>query len=159
MNGISVLDVATGAVTEIAKGSRRPRGVRFSPDSRWIAFNTSDVPGKRPLWVAPFHGAAPIPESEWIAVAGTGALPFWSPDGRWFHYATLSGPDSTEGVFHRQPFDPTTGRLSGPAVQLFSTEGRTLTDGLLNTVTATRDHIYLLFRTGQSDIWMMALPR
>jgi hypothetical protein len=58
----------------------------------------------------------------------------------------------------RRPIDAVTGRPSGPESEFFRLDGYAFTMPLLNTISATRDHLYLLLSGGSSDIWTMELP-
>jgi Tol biopolymer transport system component/tRNA A-37 threonylcarbamoyl transferase component Bud32 len=57
---------------------------RFSPDVRWIAYN-SDESGQREVYVRPFPGPG---ERQQISIGG-GRRPRWSRDGHKLYYETL----------------------------------------------------------------------
>ncbi len=66
---------------------------RFSPDGKWIAFTMRQNVGAQ-LIVAPFRGAALIPEQEWIILAAVSGLPgltdlFWSPNGELVYFVSF----------------------------------------------------------------------
>jgi eukaryotic-like serine/threonine-protein kinase len=57
---------------------------RLSPDDRWIAFYEYTGPQSRRIWIAPFHGAAPVPQSQWVPITQGKELdrePRWSSEG------------------------------------------------------------------------------
>ena len=61
---------------------------RWSPDGRWLAFETEDVdPAARGMWVVAADGSS----GHYL---GPGMRPFWSPDGHWLTY---SGFEATGG--------------------------------------------------------------
>ena len=153
-----VLDVTTGRVTDIVKSELPVQGARFSPDNRWVAFLSGDDQPKPRLWIAPFRGAEPVPPTDWIEIAGGGTLPFWSPDCRSFYYARAKDNNPRDVIFIRQPLD-SAGKPSGSPAEFYSMRGYSVTGLLLNTICATREHVYLLLESGQSDVWMMDLPR
>ncbi len=155
---VGVLDLADGRVTDIIKSGFPIDGARFSPDSRWVAFLSAEEDPKPRLWIAPFRGAQPVPPTDWIEIAGGGTLPFWSPDGRSFYYACAKDNNPNEVVFFRQPLD-NAGKPSGSPREFYSMRGHTVGGLLVNTICATKDHVYLLLESGQSDIWMMDLPQ
>ena len=57
-------------------------GARISPDGRNLAFSASSADGTLSFWVRPLDSlvARPLPGTE------DGAIPFWSPDGRYLAY-------------------------------------------------------------------------
>jgi Tol biopolymer transport system component len=62
---------------------------RVSRDGRWVAFHARNRPGRSAVFVAPFHGATPISEQEWIAVSDGESYdlgPAWSPNGNLLYY-------------------------------------------------------------------------
>jgi Tol biopolymer transport system component len=76
---------------------------RFSADGRWIAFVARKNSGQSQIFVAPFRGEAPSPESTWTAVTGGDSwdtAPNWSPDGGLIYYT--SGRDGFRCVWARR---------------------------------------------------------
>ena len=59
-------------------------GSRFSPDGRWIAYQ-SDESGPWEVCVRPFPG----PGDPWVVSSGGGTYPIWSRDGRQLFYESL----------------------------------------------------------------------
>jgi len=54
----------------------------FSPDGRWVAFQGDQQTAR--LFIGPYRGDQPIPESEWISLSDGSSWddkPRWSPDG------------------------------------------------------------------------------
>jgi eukaryotic-like serine/threonine-protein kinase len=153
-----VLDLTTGRITDIVKSEFPIEGARFSPDSRWIAFLSGEGDPKPRLWIAPFRGAEPVPTADWIEIAGGGTLPFWSPDGRSFYYARTKDKYQSDMIFFRQPLDRA-GRPSGSPAEFYHMRGYNVPGPIMNTISATREHVYLLLNSGQSDVWLMDLPQ
>lgn len=56
---------------------------RFSPDTRWIAFQ-SDVSGQDEIYIAPLEGGAEL--AQWMVSVNGGSDPAWSPDGSRLYY-------------------------------------------------------------------------
>jgi Tol biopolymer transport system component len=160
---VYIFDIASGKSTEILIApDMSVSSPRFSPDNRWIAFQTRSADRFR-TWVAPFRGAQPVPRSAWVAIADDAINPFWSPDSRSLYYyrSTLDLPGrqpalSSQGLM-RQPLDES-GQPHGPAADFYRFTGMSFSGSLLNTVSATRDKVYFLLSGGQSDVWMMTLP-
>lgn len=57
----------------------------------------------------------------------------------------------------RQPLEE--GRPKGPAVEFYRFSASQIFAGIvLNTISATKDKVYLLLNGGNADIWTMTLP-
>jgi dipeptidyl aminopeptidase/acylaminoacyl peptidase len=86
---ISLVSVESGHSTVLLQHPRYNLDApRFSPDGKWIAFQMAGG-GSVDIVVAPFRGAAAIPESEWTTVnsePGVFNNAFWSPDGGLLYY-------------------------------------------------------------------------
>ncbi len=75
-----VVDLAGNRRT-VAGGPGDQRGGRFSPDGRWIAYQSSET-GQSEVYVQPY----PALDRKWpVSVAG-GTEPVWAPDGRELFY-------------------------------------------------------------------------
>ena len=155
---VGVLDLTNGRIQDIIQSNLSIQYVRFSPDNRWITFSSLDGDSTARLWLAPFRGIDPIPTTDWIEIPGGGSLPFWSPDSRSFYYARGPSDNPSELSFMRQKLD-SSGRPSGPPTEYYRFAGYSLAGPLLNTISVTREYVYLLLKTGQSDVWLMDLPR
>jgi Tol biopolymer transport system component len=73
---------------------------RFSPDGRWVAYN-SDESGRSEVYVRPF----PSGSGTWQVSTAGGALPNWSRDGKELFFLSLdfklmAAPISTDPKFH-----------------------------------------------------------
>ena len=84
---------------------------RFSPDGRFIAFNSSES-GRHNVSVVPFP-----PTGERWTIAGGGVQPVWSADGTELFYLTLDARLMAVRVPRSGPFS-----LNAPRQQLFQTE-------------------------------------
>ena len=84
---------------------------RFSPDGRFIAFNSSES-GQHNVSVVPFP-----PTGERWTIAGGGVQPVWSADGKELFYLTLDAKLMAVRVPQSRTFS-----LSEPPRQLFQTD-------------------------------------
>jgi Tol biopolymer transport system component/tRNA A-37 threonylcarbamoyl transferase component Bud32 len=160
---VVLVDAASGQKTEILKHAKYglSRG-RFSPDDRWISFH-SITPSARRIFVAPFHGAAEIPENEWIPVTDGQAMDryaCWSPDGNLLYF--LSERDSFRCIW-AQRLEPVTKHPSGAAfpVRHFHTSRRSLAtvgDPLSTGLTVAADKVVFSMTERTGNIWMTSLP-
>jgi Tol biopolymer transport system component len=57
---------------------------QISPDGRWLAY-CSDESGRLQVYVRPFTGASPAPDTKW-AVSASGREPRWRADGKELFY-------------------------------------------------------------------------
>src|SRR5262249_4613573 len=62
------------------------RDGQFSPDSRWVAYETNES-GRYEIVVQPFRE----PISKWQVSTGGGLQPRWSPDGKELYYIAPGG--------------------------------------------------------------------
>jgi len=75
-----------GKPFQVTKTPFDETNARFSPDSRWVAYQ-SNATGAQDVYVRPFLA----PGREWRISVGGGAAPKWSGDGGELYYA---GPDN-----------------------------------------------------------------
>ena len=69
---------------------------RFSPDGRWIAYQSNES-GMEEIYVRPFSpGAAGGSGGKWMVSKGGGTLAQWRPDGKELYYSTLSDLTAVE---------------------------------------------------------------
>ena len=61
-------------------GPSAERNAMFSPNGRWIAFD-SDESGERELYVCPYRSGDEHPRARWRVSTGGGKDAVWSPDG------------------------------------------------------------------------------
>jgi Tol biopolymer transport system component len=89
---IGLTDTNTGKTIEfIKKEGARAYQPNLSDDGKWIVFLLKMGPQHGRLYVAPFRGATPIPEREWIPVTrdDTGLdKPRWSPNAQLLYYTS-----------------------------------------------------------------------
>jgi serine/threonine-protein kinase len=57
------------------------RGARFSPDGRWVAYESSET-GTREVHLRPW----PAMDANYVISSGGGTEPAWSPNGRDIYY-------------------------------------------------------------------------
>jgi Tol biopolymer transport system component len=82
LNDVVVYDVATGAKTVVAGSEAVEMDARFSPDDKWIAYQ-SDESGRSPqIYIQPF----PPTGAKWQVTTDGGVEPRWSADGRELYY-------------------------------------------------------------------------
>ncbi|MFN7935253.1 MAG: protein kinase [Bryobacteraceae bacterium] len=151
---ISVLDVVSRTPTQIIQRSNESfSDPKLSADGKWLAFLDKDSS----LYVAPFHGARPIPESEWVPVAKNASYPFWAPDGNSIYFAPPSS-GAVRRELLRQPLHPQTKQPAGSPVHFYTVEGAFMTQPLMNPIAVAKDRIVLVLQEPSSDIWTMDLP-
>jgi hypothetical protein len=83
--------LAAAGVEFIKKEGARAYQPNLSDDGKWIVFLLKTGPQHGGLYVAPFRGATPVPEQEWIPVTGddTGVdKPRWSPNAQLLYYTS-----------------------------------------------------------------------
>ncbi len=101
---IRVAPLDGGAARRLVAGPADDAEARFSPDGRWIAYQSSES-GRPEVY------AAALPESQGAARTqvsrGGGLMPRWGPGGRRIFYW-----DRTR--LARAPFDPATGAVGTP---------------------------------------------
>jgi dipeptidyl aminopeptidase/acylaminoacyl peptidase len=86
---------------------------QFCPSGRWVAFTSVIQPDRTRIIVAPFRGAAPIPEAEWISVTDGSAFDIrarWSPNGNLLYF--ISDRDGFQCIWG-QRLDPGSKRPAG----------------------------------------------
>jgi hypothetical protein len=168
---LAVLDLGSGRQTEILKSDRYAiyRG-HLSPDERWIVFHVSltrsaiasDDPvhleGKREF-IAPFRGATPVKEDEWIAITDGTTLtdaPRWSPSGNELYF--ISSRDGFTCIWG-QRLEPRTKHPQGepfPVLHLHQRQRSIANiDVAWTDLAVARDR--LLFGAGElkGNIWSM----
>jgi len=60
---------------------------QFSPDGRWVAYETTNESGQFEIVVQPF----PEPSSKWQVSSGGGTQPRWRPDGKELYFLAPDG--------------------------------------------------------------------
>jgi len=160
---IVLVDAVSGEKTEILKHSKYglSRG-RLSPDDRWISFH-SITPSARRIFVAPFHGAAAIPEREWIPITDGQAMDryaSWSPDGNLLYF--LSERDGFRCIWG-QRLEPATKHPSEAAFPIlhFHTSRRslmTIGDPVLMGFSVAINKLVFSMTEQTGNIWMKNLP-
>src|SRR5262245_10104241 len=136
---------------------------RWSPDSRWIAFQVDTKSGRSQLYVALFTGDQGPSETAWIPITDGSTneeMPRWSPDGNWIY--SLSNQDGFDCIW-AYPLDSRTKRPTGKAVAVFHAHGSRLSLRNANQVSremsVARDRI--VFNQGEiiGNIWMTEISR
>jgi Tol biopolymer transport system component len=72
--------------TPLVHGDAAESGGRFSPDSKWIAYQ-SDESGRAEIYVTNYPAAT----AKWQVSSGGGIRPFWSSDGRQLFFLSPEG--------------------------------------------------------------------
>jgi Tol biopolymer transport system component/predicted Ser/Thr protein kinase len=161
---VVLVDPASGGKTVILSHPKYgiSRG-RFSPDDRWISFHQV-TPTARRIFVAAFHGAAAIPEDQWIPITdgkGMDRYADWSSDGRLLYF--LSERDGFRCIW-AQRLDPATKHPSGEAfpVRHFHTSRRSLmatADPVYTGMSVAAGKIVFSMVEQTGNIWMKDLPQ
>jgi eukaryotic-like serine/threonine-protein kinase len=131
---LTLLDLQTGARTDLAQFTSTLFDARFAPDDKWIAFTVHTGALTRQNFVAPFRGPSPIETSAWVAITDGRALDrqvSWAPRGDMLYFQ--SERDGFRCIWAAR-LDPATKRPLGDPfpVQHFHRAQRSL-------VTAIRD--------------------
>jgi len=138
---------------------------RFSPDNRWVVFNTPNAPNFRQIHVVPTFRETPVPVDAWVTVVPDFAIyPAWSSDGTGIYHFSFRDGHMCAWL---QDVDPQSKRPIGPprAVQHFhqprlraatrSPASSDVVGGVLYvTLTETTGNIWMLeatTRPGQSS--------
>jgi Tol biopolymer transport system component len=155
---IDLVDVASGKSTPILQHSQyRLVFPRFSPDGKWIVFLLTHSAGSLDVMLAPFRGAASVPEQDWITITpapGNVTQAFWSPDGGLLYYVISSG-GSTSLMARRLDRNH---HPADPPLRVFQFPGRLRPQGpdILNAVPGR-------FIGSMSElsfnVWMTDLPK
>jgi Tol biopolymer transport system component len=118
-------------------------GGAFSPDGRWMTFGDASQ-GR--VFIAPFQGEAPPPESAWVPLPRE--LSTWSPDG-----TLLYGPSGRDGFncIWAQRVDRASKRPLGEPLPIFHSHGARTVYGSIS-IGRERMVFSLAERTG--NIWM-----
>jgi serine/threonine protein kinase len=131
----------------------------LSPDGKWLAFVG---PPNNHLYVAPFHGAQPVPQSEWLPIAESVNFPTWSPDGTQLYYSSSANTTTmaNESVLTlmRRSLDPASKRPNAAAVPFYTFSGGVFGNPIVNPIAVARDQIILVLSMRDTDIWAMDLP-
>jgi Tol biopolymer transport system component/DNA-binding winged helix-turn-helix (wHTH) protein len=153
--GLVIRDVRSGDEVPLA---RHPMwnlfAGRFSPDQRWVAFQTSNTPTLRQIFVVPAR-AGMVPVEQWIpVVTDFGIQPSWSPDGHAVYHFSYR-----DGAFCAwlQPLDPQTMRPSGPprAVQHLHQPRLRAVAVAAVTNDVRGGHLYLTLTETTGNVWLM----
>ncbi len=98
---------AGGAPGTVLRTPFTERGGRFSPDGRWVAYQ-SDASGRTEIYVRPWTppaagAAAPAPSAQWQVSTAGGTFPSWRADGQALYYlgpagALMAAPVTTRGT-------------------------------------------------------------
>ena len=64
-----------------AGGSLPQQSAQFSPDGRWVAYQSFES-NRSEIYVAPFSDQAGAAPGKWQVSASGGTQPRWNPDGK-----------------------------------------------------------------------------
>jgi Tol biopolymer transport system component len=157
---LAVLDRTTGQRTVILEHGEDAlyRG-QLSPDEKWIAFHGDHRSVETREYVAPFRGAEPVPQSEWIAVTDGGTFddaPQWSPDGRSLYY--VSDRDGFRCIWAQRLDGATKQPLGKPEALLHLHERRPSMTGVSLSslgIAVGGDRIVFNMLEAWSNLWMV----
>ena len=85
--------------TPLLHGDAAEMGGRFSPDSKWIAYQSSES-GRFEIYVTNYPAAS----AKWQVSTGGGTRPFWSADGHQLFFLTVEGRVVTATVHATDTF-------------------------------------------------------
>ncbi len=125
---------------------------RFSPDGKWIAFN-SDRMGNTDVWLIPVTGG----EAKQLTFHTTGDnIQYWTPDGKGIIISTSRGPSAWGAPLYIVPLD---GKIPLPMEMDFARAGMISLDGSKvafnrNSVRYWRKHYK---GNNQTDVWVQDL--
>jgi serine/threonine protein kinase/Tol biopolymer transport system component len=86
LSNILLVDLEGGEPNLFLAGSPTAGYGRFSPDSRWVIYNSNES-GIFRVYVRPTSGEA----GKWQISTGAGAYPRWAGDGRAIYFRTMDG--------------------------------------------------------------------
>src|SRR6185436_18433614 len=95
----------------------------FSPDGHWVVFHDAHRRGTTQELVAPFHGLARIPHTEWIPVTDGKDItdaPRWGLDGVIYYQSRRDGHFCIWG----QRVDPSAQQPVGAPFAIYHSHGR-----------------------------------
>lgn len=158
---VGLLQVSTGETTRILSD---PKAwfyqAQFSPDNRWISFLRES--GGYHVMIAPFRGAAAIPESQWIEVTSEPGpvRPRWSPDGNLLYFT--SRRDGFLCLW-AQRLDPVTKRPIGSPFGVYHVHSArrslaSVAEARVRGISIGRDRIVLSLLERTGNIWTFKLP-
>ncbi|MBL8211605.1 MAG: serine/threonine-protein kinase, partial [Bryobacterales bacterium] len=156
-SAIGIVDVNTHESKEVlASAKYEIGGPRLSADGQWVLFSAAENGDARPdLYAAPFRGAQTVAESEWQLIARDASNPVWSPDQKSLLFINVvDGVSRLMRIPLVAPHKP-----ASAATEMYRFEGQLLQGLLQNTLSASRDGLYVTMVDGPSDIWMMDLPQ
>ena len=149
-------DLSSGRETELASHPTWNlfQG-RFSPDGRWVVFQTTNAPAVRQIYVVAVDRTAPVPFKDWIpVVTDFGIQPSWSPDERGIYYFSLR-----DGFFcpWLQPLDPLKCRPAGVsrAVDHLHRPRLRAVEGAVVTNDVRRGFLYATLTEMTGNIWLL----
>jgi dipeptidyl aminopeptidase/acylaminoacyl peptidase len=110
---ISVVDVASAEMKTFTAGGAAESGPLYSPDGRWIAFTSSDIPPTwaRVAWVMVAPAAGGAPRKLAATFDEQPDLVGWSADGRGLYYTETNGTVTSLGFL---PVDGGSAKILNP---------------------------------------------
>jgi Tol biopolymer transport system component len=160
---VNLIDVADGKKVVIAqKAGAELFAPAFSPDGKWIAFQSlpNDSSSTEQLFVIPVTAPLPVETSRWIPVTGPEQLDAraqWSPDGTLIYFiSTRDGSNCLWAV----KVDAAAKTPVGEAfpVRHFHTNPRQYSNSVFPMFSLAGDRIAISMEQVQSDVWMTKLP-
>jgi serine/threonine protein kinase len=156
---INLVNLSSGKSTQLLYHSKYGLdGCTFSPDGKWISFLMTKGAGTIDAILAPFRGATPVPEQDWITVtpAPSNVIQvFWSPDGRLIYYIVNLGSSAYLMARHLDPSHQPT----GAPFRVYEFGGRVRPPDFSEVLTAAPGRFIGVLSEDHYNIWMMDLPK
>lgn len=157
---LAVAGAADGEARRLTFGPGDDDEPCFSPDGRWVAYQSRDPSGKPDLWIVGSEGGRP---RRITSSPGYNCFPTWSPNGKRIVFASdparaFNLPDQPQGDYDLYAIDLAEGRWSAPKpltqtpavreyLPAYSPDGQWLA---FNAALPTR------YRLGDNGIFIMA---
>jgi eukaryotic-like serine/threonine-protein kinase len=128
---------------------------RFSPDDRWVVFNTANAPNFRQSHAVPTFRETPVPVDAWVTVVPDFAIyPNWSSDGTGIYHFSFRDGHMCAWL---QDVDPQSKRPIGPprAVQHFHQPRLRAANRSPASSVVVGGALYVTLTETSGNIWML----
>lgn len=135
----------------------------FSNDGKWLVFLARFGPERARLYVAPFRGLQPIPESEWTPLSTEENwrpdTPRWSPDDQMIYFT--AEPDGYRCLYAKR-VNVKTKQPEGEPLPVYHSHSarRSMLNARLGAleISVSRKGIVLLMGEHTGNVWLATLP-